>query len=153
MRNLRKSGRTSLPDWGRRPLWEKRDSRAEVVPGAESPSGGVVSGDPPGNNRESCFLLKLAKLGTQILEKRTTPDFKKFSLEKNKMKKQNENKIKKNFVKFGVVLFSTMSVSISTEFSGKQSSQAIMKNQGGVISSLKGVVSSQTKSRGCRWKT
>ena len=69
------------------------------------------------------------------------------------MKKQNENKIKKNFVKFGVVLFSRMSVSISTEFSGKQSSQAIMKNQGGVSFQSQGVVSSQTKSRGCRWKT
>ena len=89
-----------------------------------------MSGDPPGNNRESCLLMKLAENGTLILEKRTTPEFKKFSLGKNKMKKQNENKIKKNFVKFGVVLFSRMSVSISTEFSGKQSSQAIMKNQG-----------------------
>ena len=44
---------------------------------------------------ESCFLMRLAENGTQILEKRTTPDFKKFSQEKKKMKKQNENKIKK----------------------------------------------------------
>ena len=57
------------------------EEESGVDPGAgtfgpsESPSD-----DPPGNNRESCFPLKLAKLGTLILEKRTTPDFKKFSL-------------------------------------------------------------------------
>ena len=75
----------------------------EVVPGAESPSGGLDPGaegpsdDPPGNNRESCFLLKLAKICTLILEKRTTPDFKKFSLGKKEMKKQNEKNIFKKF--------------------------------------------------------
>ena len=55
---------------------------------------------------ESCFPLKLAKLGTLILEKRTTPDFKNFSQEKKEMKKQNEKNKMKNFLKFGVVLFS-----------------------------------------------
>ena len=69
----------------------------EVVPGAESPSGGLDPDDPPGNNRESCFLLKLAKICTLILEKRITPDFKTFSLGKKKMKKQNEKNIFKKF--------------------------------------------------------
>ena len=68
--------------------------------------GGQTLLSPLATTCGCCFLMRLAETGTLILEKRTTPDFKKFSQEKKKMKKQNEKNKMKNFLKFGVVLFS-----------------------------------------------
>ena len=85
MRNLRKSGKKSFPGWG-------KHRRGLFLGGC---SWGVVPGNPPGKNRESCFLLNSAENGTLILGKNTTPDFKTFSQEKKEMKKQKKKNNKK----------------------------------------------------------